>query len=90
MAEKIWIVSGCTGEYSDRTEWAVVAFRDEATAKATAEELTQLAKAAQVESAVDPWEWEKTDSGKKLKEADSYASIDYTGTDYTAFELELR
>ncbi len=88
MTEKIWIVEGRTGEYSDRTDWQVCAFRDEAKAKELAIELKKLASATLV-ATENIWDWEDSEIGKVWKEKDPQAALDYTGTDYTAYELDL-
>lgn len=41
MSETIWVVGGSTGEYSDRTEWVVDAWRSEAEAQARVTFLTE-------------------------------------------------
>jgi hypothetical protein len=86
---KIWIVQGTTGEYSDRAEWVICAFREEGAAKALADQLNSLARAATTGISHSS-RWDETEPGKMLKSCDPQAFIDYTGTDYTAFETELR
>lgn len=42
--ETIWLVLGSSGEYSDRDEWQVVAFRAEADAQAKCDALSAAAR----------------------------------------------
>lgn len=41
MAEKIYVVMGTSGEYSDRTEWPIVAYMSEERAKQKVLELDE-------------------------------------------------
>ena len=80
---KIYVVRGTTGEYSDRSEWSVVAFRTEerarervlaATARAKEIEVTRVSRYAAV---------------KDINEFDLDMEMDYTGTNYYYNEVEL-
>ena len=84
---KIYIVYGNTGEYSDRREWTVAAYADEAMAREHAE----LAMRWYQEN--DAFEQSRKESDWQQKNPnpyDPYMSIDYTGTDWTVGEVELR
>ena len=77
---KIYTVEGSTGEYEDRRTWSVKAFKS----KKKADELCyKLNKAA-----------DKRGDNKKIQEylkeaGDPYASVDYGGTNYYVYDLEL-
>lgn len=90
MTETIWIVEGTTGEYSDRLEWRVCAFRDEVKAKELAVELKRLAMANFVANGKYSGDWGKSEIGKEWLAKDPDSSQDYTGTDYTAYSVKLR
>jgi hypothetical protein len=81
--KKIYVVIGTTGEYSDRTEWTVVAYTDEKLAQTHA----QLAKARADECALT-WDRFNT-SANPTNMWDEGMAIDYTGTDYTVAEVPL-
>lgn len=88
----VWIVEGSTGEYSDRREWPVCAFTTEEKAKELVEELSGLARVAEqagLNRDDDLWR-DETPEFKKLQQKDPRASIDYTGTHYTAYPVEVR
>ena len=81
---KLFVVIGCTGEYSGFDEWVVCAYSDEAHAR-------QHAEAAQVQMS----EWQAThgryeDPPKGWNKYDPVGYCDYTGTTYTVQEVELR
>lgn len=89
--EKIWIVEGSTGEYSDRTDWKVCAFRDEAKAKSLVAELTILASATEAHCDVNGnrYTFEDTKPGMVWKAKDPSAQLDYTGSSYYVYEIGL-
>lgn len=74
MSEQIFLVIGTTGEYSDRDEWYVAAYRD----RAKAESHALLAKA----------EGATLKRGDK-NAYDKDFQKDYTGTDYYVAEVLL-
>lgn len=93
----IYIVEGSTGAYSDRHNWLVRAFTNEAKAKEFAEMLDCLAKAlrdALDEAEIsyyymnDPENSYILDRFPDLKK-DNQFSMDYTGTSYKVFPCEL-
>lgn len=79
---KIYIVEGTTGEYSDRSEWPVAAYADESLAQQHAE-------------AAKRW-YEEHDCFERHYDEifqnpfDPFMHINYTGTDWTVYEVELR
>lgn len=78
----IWVVMGTTGEYSDRREWPVRAFKR----KKEAEELITAAtqKAHEIFVVGPRYRW-KTDDNP----FDPHMEMDYTGTSYFYYEVEL-
>lgn len=77
----IYIVEGSTGEYSDRREWPVMAYRNEEQAKA------HVLKAQ---------EWanqQRYDHGRVREDPrnphDPGFQLDYTGTTYYYYAIEL-
>ena len=89
MSETIWMVGGTTGEYSDRTEWVVDAWRSKAEAKARVLFLTtkmQELGISTLERYRTPWER----AVDEMKKTDPDFSNDYTGTSYYLCELELK
>lgn len=80
----IWLVKGTSGEYHDRREWVVCAYRTEAEAK-------RHAKLAQDRSESLLKQYDKYwDIPAKANEWDPQESHDYTGTRYTHSMTELR
>ena len=90
MMSTIYLVVGTRGEYSDRSEWFVKAFRT----KERATEIAALAKARGVElyawrdSEGEEWKY-SDDKNKPRNEHDPQFNPDYTGTDYYVSEVEL-
>ena len=80
---KIFVVNGTTGEYSDRTEWLVAAYTREEDAWKHVEKATEYVQA-----------WRSTHTRYETRcppgPFDPNLQMDYTGTDYTYFEIELR
>lgn len=88
----IWIVQGSTGEYSDHTEWVVRAF----VSKVKAERLVVEAQARANEIGIAKsdysgswWTLEGNKDPRTVNEFDLNMQLDYTGTHYTCFEVEL-
>lgn len=91
----IWVVMGTTGEYSDRSEWPVKAFRDERQAERFA--MAAKIRASEIEATRkalgESGEWNNAADQALLKtnELDPDMKTVYTGTDYYAMgpiELE--
>lgn len=98
--QKIYILQGTTGEYSDRTDWIVRAYLDEANAIGAQMDVTdafailrQHMKDNNVEY-YDFWHYEKLDNQTKelyqqVKNIDPKFQMDYTGTSWWVKECEL-
>ena len=86
----VWLVMGATGEYSDRQEWPVRAYRDKSAAEREVMRLTEESKAL---FARVGYGWE-SHQRKAVEEhgprvGDPGFSMDYTGTSYFYYEAEL-
>ena len=79
---KVFIVMGTTGEYSDRSDWPVVAYTDGLKAQQHVEDATKAAKAIEVTR-------ENRFDTEEVNEYDANMRMDYTGTDYFLYEVEL-
>jgi hypothetical protein len=82
--QTIYVVMGTTGEYSDRTEWPVVAFCQKDTAEKLIEQATKRAK--EIEATRE----ERYYVERGCNEFDPDMTMDYTGTYYFLYEVELR
>lgn len=80
---KIYLVQGTTGEYSDRTDWVVCAYRS----KQKAEDHASKAMHRAMELFKSGW---RSYNSEEVNEFDPGMRIDYTGTEYTTFEVELK
>jgi hypothetical protein len=80
---KIYVVMGSTGEYSDRSEWPVVAFRDEEEAQKSVENATRRANECGANRA------SQYQIEKGVNEFDPDMRMDYTGTSYYYMTVEL-
>lgn len=89
--ENIWIVFGSTGEYSDRTEWMVDAWRSEDAAKARVTELEAMLLESGLQDADDRYcdEYEAAIDALRAKMGDPELSIYYTGTRYYFGQCQL-
>lgn len=90
----VYVVFGRTGEYSDRSEWAVVAYTREDDAKQHVLKATGYAEAWRTRTRQDDWvdlDWEEQQRQEKsANPMDPAFSCDYTGTDYWYEPLELK
>ena len=90
---KIWIVEGSTGEYSDRTEWAVCAYKSEGNAQAKVLELEALISSFTGRKQDGPDEWldrdKRAECMREHPHGDPHYQEDYTGTAYTCYPVEL-
>lgn len=86
--DRVWIVMGSTGEYSDRTDWPVVAFASEAEAKERIAALDVRMQKIKQEWRDAPWECED-EIKAHMAPLDPYFSSGYTGTSYFFYEVEL-
>lgn len=88
--ERLWVVMGGTGEYSDRCEWPVRAYRDKSRAELEVSRLSEEAKAFEARVPYDYGSGrcaEVMAHGKKV--GDPGFASDYTGTSYFYYEVEL-
>lgn len=77
------VVIGSTGEYSDRSEWLVRAFRDEAAAREWAEKAATRAKE------IEAVRGSRYDVDPDSNEFDPHMTMDYTGTSYYVQDVPL-
>lgn len=103
MSQTIWVVMGSTGEYSDRSEWLVVAFPDEAQAKRHADAATERALAFkntkcehgermmnECDECGRPFTYDSAPTRAWMGELDPIAMrMDYTGSDYVALPVRF-
>ena len=80
----VYVVEGSTGEYSDHREWPVAAYIDEDLAREHADK----AKKWYLKNWRQGMGWE--DEDKLNNPYDPDMSLDYTGTDWTVYKIELR
>ena len=86
----IWVVMGGTGEYSDRREWPVRAYKDKAVTEREVTRLTEEAKALMARVGYDySAEQSKAVDEHGEKVGDPGFLMDYTGTSYFYYEVEL-
>ena len=81
---KIYVVFGTTGEYSDRSEWPVKAFRMKRKAVALVTKATDRAKA--LEQSTPEYQHYEAEG---QNEFDPDMKMDYTGTTYYICTVEL-
>jgi hypothetical protein len=89
MSEKIWMVGGSTGEYSDRVEWAVDAWRSEAEAQARVKFLDDKMRELGLCDSRDDYDI-RDQKELAMRAFDPAFSCDYTGSHYYICELELK
>jgi len=80
----IYTVIGSTGEYSDRTEWPVISYSDEAKAQ---EHVLNADRKAKEWEAIRESSFE--DPPEEYREYDQNMQMDYTGTYYYYITTEL-
>lgn len=88
--DKVYVVMGTTGEYSDRSEWPVHAHLTEADAAKELAALVAKAKELGVHSSNCrgmPDYSERQKLGEQL--GDPNASIDYTGVDWSIMPVDF-
>lgn len=84
----LYIVMGSTGEWSDRTEWAVLAFIDEEKAQAHVELAT--ARANEIHQAQSRARRTGVDDDSSAQnEYDPHMGMDYNGTRYYVLSVPL-
>jgi hypothetical protein len=80
---KIYIVQGSTGEYSDHIEWIVCAYKDEKKAQEHVVKASEAARQYKIE-------YHKSRITPETNPYDPQFQMDYTGTNYTVIETELK
>jgi hypothetical protein len=83
VADKVWVVYGSTGEYSDFTEWWVCACLTEERAKEITDELNTWCREKGFSSTSAGYDSPKPDLDPNFR---AY----YTGTGYSYGEVEVR
>jgi len=81
--KKVYIVHGTTGEYSDRWEWMVAAYTDEAKAVAHAEAAKKFYMERDLFRRRHRYDYPRNPFDPDM-------AIDYTGTDWIVQAVELR
>ena len=95
---KIWIVEGSTGEYSDHCYWQVFAFTTEEKALSYTNKLNDWCKEHRClsgdENSCRRGDFEDTDfldeENQNLCPLDKDFKVDYTGTRYYHYPLEIK
>lgn len=94
LPQKIYVVHGTTGEYSDRSEWIVTAYTKEADAKHHVIKATEYADAWSARTRQADWDdlgWEEQNRQEKAANPmDPAFSCGYTGTSYCYAEVVLQ
>jgi hypothetical protein len=83
----VYVVIGTAGEYSDRMEWTVCAYRD----KSKAETHATLAERwiAETRERIAALEWRLRHEAWKANPYDANCQYDYARTDYTVAEVPM-
>lgn len=86
--DKVWIVMGDTGEYSDRSEWVVEAHATEVAAQARVEALETMLREAglSVSNSEIPDYHERNQAVEAIRgrpDGDPGLHVDYTGARYS-------
>jgi hypothetical protein len=90
MSEQIYVVMGSTGEFSDRTEWPLRAYRSEAAAQAEVERMHHEINVRIGGRSRHDLRWEERDGiEKEMKQLDPQFEMDYTGTHYFIYTVTL-
>jgi len=87
--EKIWMVGGTTGEYSDRVEWVVDAWRSESEAQARVRFLDDKMREIGLGAYIDDYDTLGR-AELAMRAFDPAFSCDYTGSHYYICEMELK
>jgi len=87
----IFVLFGCTGQYSDSSEWAVRGYTSKEAADADCAALNAIAEEIKKgeDSAGDSYDFRENAVRERLQPHDAYASMDYTGTEYSVTEMPL-
>jgi uncharacterized protein YfeS len=82
---EIYIVEGRTGEYSDFRKWIVCAYLDKNKAEERAKNAGERAKELELED----FRYKKYDEDAPFNEFDEGMDMDYTGTEYIVYPIEV-
>lgn len=84
MSNVVYVIQGTTGEYSDRNDWLVCAYHS----REKAEEHTRKAmlRAKEIRG-VGQFSYNVPQG---VNEFDPNMQMDYTGTEYTVYEVEIQ
>ena len=85
---KIWIVFGETGEYDSHHEWSIAAYKTEELAQAHADAATKFYQDNNCLTDRYKWSYSRLDEFKNP--FDPNMDIDYTGTSWGVYPVELR
>lgn len=86
---KIYVVEGSTGEYSDHREWPVRAFVSENKAQDFVEAVSaEYRKLVNKYGGLSDLRWDMV-KGKISNPLDPRMEVDYTGTNYSYFPIDL-
>lgn len=83
MSIQVYVVMGSTGEYSDRSEWAVCAYQDKSKAEQHADHAKLIAH--KIFRNGD----ERYEDLDNKNAYDPYMRMQYTGTDYYVLSVDL-
>lgn len=86
---KIYVVRGETGEYEDYQSWSVSAFKQKEQAQQLVKRLNDEIKRIYPPTSVRMEYAMYKSLEQRLSKIDSRASVDYTGTLYSFYELEV-
>ena len=87
---KIYIVQGCTGEYSDFQEWTVCAYTSEEAARDRVVELEHILLVNKAQLGCEYASRERAEIAMhNAPNGDPSCTIDYTGANYHYEECEL-
>lgn len=91
MTQTLHVVMGTTGEYSDRSEWPVKAFVDEAKAQRFVLEVDEWIRVNGLAMSDSPNANPHPDAAARgmVNPFDPNMSFDYTGTDYYIMSVAL-
>lgn len=85
---KVWVVMGSTGEFSDRTEWPVIGFTSEIGAMECIAALDEKMQQMPQEWRKDRWAHQSKIKAH-MAALDPQFMMDYTGTKYFFYEVEI-
>ena len=83
----VWVLFGVTGEYSDRSEWAVRAYTSQVDAEADCEAMNAIAK--DIRDNIEGYSAREEAVAERLTPHDTNASMDYTRTSYSIGEVPV-